>query len=257
MTTLQRAIETVTTANEKAFIPYMMAGDGGLDTIKQQILFLQQHGATAIEVGIPFSDPVADGPTIQAAGLRALEAGANLRNILAEIASFKEEVHVPLVVMTYLNPIIRYGIEAFVEAAEAANIKGLIVPDMPLEEADMLTDALAGHDIALVQLISLTSPAARIEKLAAAAQGFIYAVTVNGITGTRDGFDEALHEHLSALKSVAEIPVLAGFGISTREHVEAMNRSVDGVIVGSAIVEAFHEQRLADIKALLKTPATY
>lgn len=255
MTTLQRAIETVTTANDKAFIPYMMAGDGGLDTIKQQILFLQQHGATAIEVGIPFSDPVADGPTIQAAGLRALEAGANLRTILAEIASFKEEIHIPLVVMTYLNPIIRYGIEAFVEAAEAANIKGLIVPDMPLEEADMLTDALAGHDIALVQLISLTSPTERIEKLAAAAQGFIYAVTVNGITGTREGFDEALHEHLSALKSVADIPVLAGFGISTREHVEAMNRSVDGVIVGSAIVKAFHENRLAAIEALLTVPA--
>lgn len=255
MTTLQRAIETVTTANDKAFIPYIMAGDGGLDTIKQQILFLQQHGATAIEVGIPFSDPVADGPTIQAAGLRALEAGANLRTILAEIASFKEEIHIPLVVMTYLNPIIRYGIEAFVEAAEAANIKGLIVPDMPLEEADMLTDALAGHDIALVQLISLTSPTERIEKLAAAAQGFIYAVTVNGITGTREGFDEALHEHLSALKSVADIPVLAGFGISTREHVEAMNRSVDGVIVGSAIVKAFHENRLAAIEALLTVPA--
>lgn len=255
MTTLQRAIETVTTANDKAFIPYIMAGDGGLDTIKQQILFLQQHGATAIEVGIPFSDPVADGPTIQAAGLRALEAGANLRTILAEIASFKEEIHIPLVVMTYLNPIIRYGIEAFVEAAEAANIKGLIVPDMPLEEAEMLTDALAGHDIALVQLISLTSPTERIEKLAAAAQGFIYAVTVNGITGTREGFDEALHEHLSALKSVADIPVLAGFGISTREHVEAMNRSVDGVIVGSAIVKAFHENRLAAIEALLTVPA--
>ncbi|MBM7699399.1 tryptophan synthase subunit alpha [Kurthia huakuii] len=255
MTTLQRAIETVTTANDKAFIPYIMAGDGGLDTIKQQILFLQQHGATAIEVGIPFSDPVADGPTIQAAGLRALEAGANLRTILAEIASFKEEIHIPLVVMTYLNPIIRYGIEAFVEAAEAANIKGLIVPDMPLEEADMLTDALAGHDIALVQLISLTSPTERIEKLAAAAQGFIYAVTVNGITGTREGFDEALHEHLSALKSVADIPVLAGFGISTREHVEAMNHSVDGVIVGSAIVKAFHENRLAAIEALLTVPA--
>lgn len=255
MTTLQQAIEATTAANDKAFIPYIMAGDGGLDTIKQQILFLQQHGATAIEVGIPFSDPVADGPTIQAAGLRALEAGANLRVILAEIASFKEEVHIPLVVMTYLNPIIRYGIEAFVDAAEAANIKGLIIPDMPLEEADILTDALAGKDIALVQLISLTSPAARIEKLAAAAQGFIYAVTVNGITGTRDGFDEALHDHLSALKGIADIPVLAGFGISTREHVEAMNRSVDGVIVGSAIVKAFHEQRLADIEALLKAPA--
>ena len=106
-----------------------------------------------------------------------------------------------------------------------------------------------------MQLISLTSPAARIEKLAAAAQGFIYAVTVNGITGTRDGFDEALHDHLRALKRIATIPVLAGFGISTREHVEVMNRSVDGVIVGSAIVKAFHEQHLGDIEALLKAPA--
>jgi tryptophan synthase alpha chain len=253
MTTLQQAIEAVSA--EKAFIPYMMAGDGGLENIKKQILFLQQNGATAIEVGIPFSDPVADGPVIQAAGIRALQAGANLRNILAQLKAIKDEVTVPLVVMTYLNPIINFGIEAFAEAAQEANVKGLIIPDMPLEESALIKPALAGKDIALVQLISLTSPQARIDKLAAAAEGFIYAVTVNGITGARKGFDESLHTHLAQLKSSSNIPVLAGFGISTREHVEDMNRTVDGVIVGSAIVQAFHEGRDADIVALMKAAA--
>lgn len=253
MTTLQQAIEAAST--EKAFIPYMMAGDGGLDNIQQQILFLQQNGATAIEVGIPFSDPVADGPVIQAAGIRALQAGANLRNILAQLKAIKDEVTVPLVVMTYLNPIINFGIEAFAEAAQEANVKGLIIPDMPLEESALIKPALAGKDIALVQLISLTSPQARIDKLAAAAEGFIYAVTVNGITGARKGFDESLHTHLAQLKASSNIPVLAGFGISTRAHVEDMNRTVDGVIVGSAIVQAFHEGRKADIVALMKAAA--
>lgn len=252
MTTLQRAIESV---NDKAFIPYIMAGDGGLENIKKQILFLQQNGATAIEVGIPFSDPVADGPVIQAAGIRALEAGANLRNILAELTAIKDEVTVPLVVMTYLNPIINFGIEAFAKAAQEANVKGLIVPDMPLEESDLMKPALAQKDIALVQLISLTSPQQRIDQLAEAAEGFIYAVTVNGITGARKGFDTTLHDHLAQLKAASNIPVLAGFGISTRAHVEDMNQTVDGVIVGSAIVQAFHEGRESDIANLMKTAA--
>ncbi|MBK3493683.1 tryptophan synthase subunit alpha [Viridibacillus sp. YIM B01967] len=249
--TLQNVMEAKVAQGEKAFVAYIMAGDGGLDALREQILFLQEAGVTAIELGIPFTDPVADGPVIQEAGLRALATGANLRAILKTISSFKEEIQIPLVVMTYLNPIIAFGIEDFVQACEQSGISGLIIPDLPLEEATLISDELQGTDIALVQLVSLTSPQQRIEKIAKAAEGFIYAVTVNGITGVRQGFTEQLEQHLSNLKKVSQIPVLAGFGISNAQQVEEISAMVDGVIVGSAIVQAFHEGHKEKINELL------
>lgn len=238
MKTLQQRVEYVKTKGQKAFVPYVMAGDGDL---KKQLLHLQQKGATAIEVGIPFSDPVADGPIIQEAGQRALQNGANLTNILHELATLQQTITTPIVIMTYFNPIVHYGIEKFVQAASAANVKGLIIPDLPIEEADCIQPFFKETDIALVQLISLTSPIERIKKLSQAAEGFIYAVTVNGITGTQKPSESSLHDHFATLQQIATIPVLAGFGISTKEHVQQMNQYVDGVIVGSAIVQAFHD----------------
>lgn len=238
--TLQTTIEAVTASGEKAFIPYIMAGDGGFEKTREAILFLQDQGATAIEIGIPFSDPVADGPVIEAAGIRALKEGANLRNIIALLQLLKPDVTIPLIIMTYLNPIIRYGVENFIQDAEATNIKGLIIPDMPLEESALLTDYTVNTDIALVQLVTLTSPKERIDKITAAGEGFIYAVTVNGITGEKKAFSATLQQHLAALKEISPIPVLAGFGISNYETAIEMGRSIDGVIVGSAIVDALH-----------------
>lgn len=246
--TLQRTIEAVTTTGDKAFIPYIMAGDGGFEKTRQAILYLQDQGATAIEIGIPFSDPVADGPVIEAAGIRALKEGANLQNILALLQLLKPDVTIPLIIMTYLNPIIRYGIKNFVEDAQAANVKGLIIPDMPIEEADLLTAHTNETDIALVQLVSLTSPKTRIRKIVENAEGFIYAVTVNGTTGEKKEFATSLQAHLKNLKQLSPIPVLAGFGISTYETAIEMGREIDGVIVGSAIVDALHrgdEQSIA------------
>ncbi|MFJ5769813.1 tryptophan synthase subunit alpha [Psychrobacillus sp. NPDC093180] len=247
-TTLTKAIQTRVNQGEKAFIPYIMGGDGSLT---EQILFLQEAGATAIEVGIPFSDPVADGPTIQRAGERALRNGVTLRTILDELTGIRDEVKIPLVIMTYINPILSYGIDAFAQACVKSGVYGLIVPDVPLEENEILKDAFQETDVSLVPLVSLTSPPDRIEKIVAAGEGFIYAVTVNGITGVRDGFDDYLEKHLNQLKRISSVPVLAGFGISTPEQVKSVGALVDGVIVGSAIVEAFHQKELEKIRELV------
>ncbi|MFF2175218.1 tryptophan synthase subunit alpha [Lysinibacillus sp. NPDC058147] len=251
MTTIQQAIEQTKIAGNKAFIPYIMAGDGGLGTLKPTIIKLQQMGVTAIEVGIPFTDPVADGPTIEQAGERALAEGVTLRKVLAALAAFKEEIQVPLVVMTYFNPVLAYGLEAFANDCVAGGVKGLIVPDVPLEESAVLRDTLNPHGIDIVQLVSLTSPPERIARIAAASQGFVYAVTVNGITGARTTFANDLNDHFARLREASQIPVLAGFGISTPEQVVSMGALSDGVIVGSAIVTALHEGNLEKVEALV------
>lgn len=248
---LTNAIRNCVKSGEKAFVPYIMAGDGGIETLKETILFLQEIGVTAIELGIPFSDPVADGPVIQEAGERALAKGVTLRAVIEEIGSFKEEVTVPLVFMTYLNPIIRYGIDQFVKDCAENGVSGLIVPDLPYEEKALLGKALNAFNIALIPLVSLTSPPERIEKITRAGEGFIYAVTVNGITGVRDGFGDALDLHLKKLKEVSPVPVLAGFGISTPAQVEEIGNAVDGVIVGSAIVQALHNRDFEIVKKLV------
>lgn len=251
-TKLLNAIQSVNTQGDKAFVAYIMAGDGGLETLKSKIFFLQQAGVTAIELGIPFSDPVADGPTIQEAGERALANGTTLRSILQELETFYEEVRVPLVLMTYYNPLLSYGLEQFAQQCEKLGIAGLIVPDVPLEETIELHGVLENTDIALVPLVSLTSPPERLRKIAVSGEGFIYAVTVNGITGIRDGFSDQLEQHFTSLSEQSAIPVLAGFGISTPEQVKSMGALADGVIVGSAIVEAFHQNDLDHITALVQ-----
>ena len=249
--TLQNAIERVNNEGNQAFIPYIMAGDGGLENLRATILRLQQLGATAIEVGIPFTDPVADGPTIEAAGMRSLKNGTNLTNVLQTLQSFANDVTIPLVIMTYLNPILAYGADCFAKDAKAAGVQGIIVPDMPLEERDIIFDALQKEQLALVQLVSLTSPPERVAKLAAASQGFVYAVTVNGITGARSSFAENLEHHFNALKAVSTVPVLAGFGISTPEHVKQFASLSDGVIVGSKIVDRLQADDWDTVAALI------
>lgn len=251
MMNLQETIEQTLARGDQAFIPYIMAGDGGLETLKPTILKLQKLGVSAIEIGIPFTDPVADGPVIEKAGQRALSHGVTLKGILQELALFASEITVPLVAMTYLNPILAFGIENFARDAYAAGIRGLIVPDMPFEESTLLQPALKTHGIALVQLVSLTSPPARMKKLAATSEGFVYAVTVNGTTGIRAQFAENLQEHFTELKRHSKVPVLAGFGISTPEHIKAFSTFADGVIVGSQIVASLEQQDWATIESLV------
>lgn len=252
MKTLEKTIRASLAEGKKAFVPYMMAGDGGLATLKEKLLFLQKTGVTAIEIGIPFSDPVADGQAIQQAGERALSEGVTLRKVLEELARCKGEVAVPLVVMTYLTPVLAFGVPQFIEACRKTGISGLIIPDLPLEESGPLREHLKGTDIAWIPLVSLTSPTERIARIAESAEGFLYAVTVNGITGKRNDFGEELYTHLQRVKRISPVPVLAGFGISTQMQVKEMGKHTDGVIVGSAVVEAFHHNELERISELVR-----
>ncbi|WP_214845838.1 tryptophan synthase subunit alpha [Exiguobacterium sp. S90] len=248
---LEQAIRTVNDRGEKAFIPYVMGGDGGIDRLPDILAFLERSGATAIEVGVPFSDPVADGPVIQEAGLRALAHEVRLHDVLEAIRVARQETTVPIVVMTYLNPIFRFGIDAFLATCREVGVDGLIIPDLPLEQSAQFFAKHDKQDIALVQLVSLTSPIERIQKIANQSEGFLYAVTVNGTTGGQTTFGESLEAHLANVAELSPVPVLAGFGISTPAHVKQLGASVAGVIVGSKIVELLQQEDTSAIEQLM------
>ncbi|WP_040285424.1 tryptophan synthase subunit alpha [Sporosarcina koreensis] len=252
--TLTAALQEKKSAGRPLFVPYMMAGDGGLGILHERIGYLEGIGADAVELGIPFSDPAADGEVIQEAGERALSAGVTLRRVLEELTMQAHDV--PIVLMTYLNPVLAYGLSEFADACGRAGVKGLIIPDLPHEEREMAAGVLKGTDIALIPLISLTSSKERIEKIARDAEGFIYAVTVNGVTGVRSGFDGSLSGHLKSLREIARVPVLAGFGISSPGQIVEFQQLADGVIVGSAVVSAFHKGNPDTIRQLAEAGRT-
>src|SRR5690625_6510025 len=163
---INRALQTKKLAKQNIFVPYIMAGDGGLDKLERQISFLEECGVTAIELGIPFSDPVADGPTVQAAGERALAGGTTLTGVLEMLRQTKETRTIPIILMTYLNPIYAYGIDQFAADCEASGVDGIIIPDIPLEEEPVISDALNRHDIAFIRLAALTSTKERLAEIA-------------------------------------------------------------------------------------------
>lgn len=224
------------------FIPYIMAGDHakGLEGLAETVAHLEQLGVSAIEIGVPFSDPVADGPVIEQAGQRSLAKGTTLAWLIETLQ--KLDSSVPLVMMTYLNPIYQYGIEQFVEDLAATRVAGLIIPDLPHEHKDLIKPYLAGQGIALIPLVSLTTPLDRQEELLKDAQGFVYAVAINGVTGRENQYGDQLDQHLARLSDLATIPVLTGFGVSSQADIDRFNRVSDGVIVGSKIVKALYEK---------------
>lgn len=247
---LTKAIRDKQATGTAVIVPYIMAGDGGLENLETKLQLLEASGATAIEVGVPFSDPVADGPVIQSAGLRALQDAVSLRAILDNLQNSR--VKLPLVIMSYINPIFKYGIKEFIQAIQTTPVKGLIVPDLPYEHRELISNLLADTDIALVPLVSLTSSEARMKEIASEAEGFIYAVTVNGITGQRQAFANTLETHFAQLKRVSPVPVLAGFGISTQAHVAHFHAICDGVVIGSKFVQLFHENKEQEVQKFLE-----
>lgn len=248
---LDKAFTEVLDRGDKAFVPYIMAGDGGLEQLDEQLTFLEESGATAVELGIAFSDPVADGPVIQEAGLRALKKGVSLRRVIDKLRETKAKRQLPIVLMTYVNPINAYGIEKFAEDCKDAGVDGLIIPDLPLEEEGLLSSSLEENEIALIRLAALTSTEERLEEIAKRTEGFLYAVTVTGTTGVRAAFQENLGNHLKALQEKCPVPVLAGFGVSTPEHVRSLSEHCSGVIVGSKIVDALHRGDRETIRELI------
>jgi tryptophan synthase alpha chain len=237
----------------KLFIPYIMAGDGGLEILGGRLALLEKFGASAIEIGIPFSDPVADGPIIQKAGIRALQAGTTLKGVIEKIKEIRKMISIPLIVMTYMNPILAYGIDEFVSNLEQAGVDGCIIPDLPIEEEEIISLKLEKVGIELIRLVTPASPKERLIKIAEKGNGFLYTVTVKGITGVRNELDTSLSTFLKTVKEISKIPVVAGFGVSNPEQVKELCRDCDGVVVGSKIVDLFNENKINEIKQLIES----
>lgn len=248
---LDQAFETKLQVGEKIFVPYIMAGDGGLDKLEDHLGFLHECGAAAVELGIPFSDPVADGPTIQEAGKRALANGTTLASVLDNLETFKAMRTLPVILMTYLNPIYTYGIAEFAQACEKSGVDGVIIPDLPMEEEELVAGHLRENSIAFIRLAALTSPKERLAELAKRTEGFLYAVSVTGTTGARTTHAKEVKTYLQELKGMSAAPVLAGFGVSTPEQARNLGAACDGVVVGSRIVDLLHQGNLDEIRELI------
>ncbi|MFQ5779526.1 MAG: tryptophan synthase subunit alpha [Nitrospiria bacterium] len=236
MSRIEATLRNVAIKGEKGLIAYLMAGDPTLEETGKIVLEVEKGGADLIEIGIPFSDPIADGPTIQKASERALQQGVNVRNVLDLVGRLRRQTKTPLILMSYCNPIYAFGIERFFKEAKGAGVGGLIVPDLPPEEArDFILQARRTL-IDLIFLVAPTTPVERIEKIAKVATGFLYYVPFTGVTGSELREKETIGEKIRRIKSMTERPVAAGFGISTPEEAKEIAQEADAVIVGSALV---------------------
>lgn len=220
----------------KAFIGFITAGDPDLDTTKEIILQMEQAGCNLVEIGIPFSDPIAEGPVIQNANIRALKSKVTTDDVFAAVNDIKDTVHIPMVFMTYLNVLFKYGYDRFLQNAANAGICGVIIPDLPYEEKDELQSVAKNYGVQVVSLIAPTSEE-RIKTIAADAEGFVYAVSSLGVTGVRSEIKTDLESITAAIKAATDVPVAIGFGINTPEQAKHYSSIADGVIVGSAIVK--------------------
>lgn len=249
MQKLRSAFNRLRKNRQKAFIPFITGGDPNLKITAQLLLTLQKAGADAIEVGIPFSDPLADGPVIQASSMRALKHGATPAGVLGTIASVKNKLTVPILCLSYWNPILQFQATAngsaasFLKAASDAGVSGLIIPDLPVEEGANFKKEAQHFGIATVFLAAPTSPPERLRSIVRASEGFIYYVSLTGTTGIRQELPPELRHGVRQLKLLTVKPVCVGFGISTPAQARAVSRVADGVIIGSAIVRQVAESR--------------
>lgn len=247
---------------ERALVPYFTAGDPSLALTRRLVVEAARRGADVIELGIPFSDPLADGPVIQRATQRALAGGVTLPRVLELVREMRGEVTVPLVFLTYYNPILAFGLKAFCRTAVETGIDGVIVADLPPEESEPLRAEAAPVGLDLIHLVAPTSTPERMRKIARASQGFIYVVSLTGVTGERAALAPELAQQLRALRAITTKPVCVGFGIGTAAQAAEVGRVADGVIVGSAIVRLVEQHagspdllpRVGDFIASLKAP---
>jgi tryptophan synthase alpha chain len=244
--------ERVKREGRSAFIPFIMAGDPSFEAAEALLNALPDAGADMVELGMPFSDPMADGPIIQAAGLRALEAGATTHTVLALAKSFRRRhPDTPLILMGYYNPIYVYGAERFASDAAAAGVDGMIIVDLPPEEEHELVPFLDAAGLALVRLITPTSLGSRLPRLLQSAKGYVYYISVTGVTGVKTADNDALKAQVARVKAATSLPVAVGFGIKTAAQVEEIGRFGDGVVVGSAIIAEIASKIHAPTDALV------
>jgi tryptophan synthase alpha chain len=218
-----------------ALVAYLTAGYPSMAHFTEHLRAIAS-AADVVEIGVPFTDPMADGVTIQRSSQAALSQGVSLRWILTELAQMPR-VAAPLLLMSYLNPLLAYGIDRLPQAAAKAGVSGFIVPDMPVDESDLLQEALSRHGIALVQMVTPVTTPERLDQVVSASTGFVYAVTMTGVTGKNVAVPAEVMQYLDRVRAASAVPVCAGFGIRSREQVQALRDHVDGVIIGSALVE--------------------
>lgn len=247
MNRIETALAELKNKNEKALIPFVTAGDPDLETTESLVLEMFSSGADIIEIGVPFSDPVAEGKVIQAASLRSLKQGTNLNGIFAMVENLRKKTDKPLLLMMYINTIFRFGTEKFFELCREKGIDGVIVPDLPYEEKEEISSYAEKNGIIPISLVAPTSHQ-RIASIASVAKGFLYCVSSTGVTGTRSKFTTNFDEFFGEIKKSCRVPAMVGFGISNPEQAAKMSGYCDGVIVGSAIVKIVAEYGKDSVK---------
>ena len=231
-----------------ALMPFIMAGDPNIEITSEILLKLQENGADLIELGIPYSDPLADGPIIQLSASRALKSGTTPRKVITLLESLKVKLNIPIILFSYLNPLLCFGFEKFCEMASNAGVSGLIIPDLPLEEAYKFSKIVSTYSMDLILLVAPTTPFERMQKISEHTKGFTYLVSVTGVTGERNKMENRVENLIAKLKEINTNPIAVGFGISTPEHVNKVREwGADGVIIGSAFVKRISSSSEKDV----------
>ena len=241
MNRLAQRMDQLKKQGAKAFVAYIMAGEPSWDRAKSIICELERIGVSAVELGVPFSDPIADGPVIQAAANRALAAGVTLEQIFERVSELRKVTRMPILLMGYWNVFLQYGRQNCLEAARSAGVDGFIIPDLPLEADPDFFDLARSKELCTVLLASELTPEDRLQRIAAAASGFLYYVPQLGITGLELTAGRALEERIKLIHSLTDTPICIGIGVKTRKDVQTLTRWADGVIVGTRIVDFIHQ----------------
>jgi tryptophan synthase alpha chain len=253
MTRIGRLFDCLKRENRKGLIAYLTAGDPSPEQTPALVEAMVRGGADLIELGVPFSDPIADGPVIQRAGERALKAGTSLHTVLDIARQIRETSDVPLLLFTYLNPVVRYGLDRLGADAAAAGIDGCLLIDASVEEAETYVAAMHRHSLDTVFLAAPTSTERRIKLIAQYSTGFVYLVSRTGVTGERDSLSDAVAPLIRSVRAVTDLPLAVGFGISKPEHVAELGQQVEAVVIGSAIVRVIEEHAGPELEARLES----
>lgn len=250
MNRIEQTFAELKKTGRKALIPYIMAGDPSLERTIRFVLDLESAGADIIELGVPFSDPLADGPTIQQAAERSLKSGTTLKRVLSLVKEIRKVSDIPLILMTYFNPVFKFGIDSFVRDAVRNGVDGVIIPDLIPDEAGDFVKLAKQHGLNTIFLLAPTSTGERIKKVSQVSSGFIYYVSITGITGSKLTTGKTMKATLNAIKKHAKQPVAVGFGISNAREAKEVAKLADGVIIGSAIVKLINQKK--SIKTFVK-----
>lgn len=257
MSAIDTLFQSLRKQGRKAFMPFVTAGDPDLEFTSAVLKELVARGSSMCELGIPYSDPIADGPVIQASYTRALDGGVHVADIMNMLAKTTPELPAPVVTMVSYSIVYRIGLAEYVARAKAAGVAGAIVPDLPVEESDALAEVCRNEDFSLIQLITPTTPRDRAKRIADQTTGFIYYVSVTGITGERTELPPQIVDNVAWLREQTELPICIGFGISRPDHVKMLSPVADGLIVGSAIVRRVAEAATRDRETVLSEIGDY